>query len=220
MAPQAPPQPKKSAKSAANQPPDERFWVKYSPNHELPLSSVASLAWHVLGLVLLVAVGYVIAWNSGKDMPVDTIEFDGGGGGAGGGGGLNGIGGTGAPAPQEAVAKNNNPTPMPDISKAPETPEVKDTLNRPEVQNNPDDDRLLVEAAKARKAAQALGGLTSMTPTPGPSGGGGTGEVGGPGKGPGAPGGDGPPGPGGNIRTRRQVRWTMSFTTENGEDYL
>jgi len=86
MASQAPPQPRTPVKSAANQPPDERFWVKYSPNHELPLSSVASLAWHVLGIGLLLFVGYVINWNFKKDMPLDVIELaDGGGGGNGGG---------------------------------------------------------------------------------------------------------------------------------------
>src|SRR4051812_31572370 len=109
MAPQAPPKSRPPVKSAANQPPDERFWVRYSPNHELPLSSVASLAWHVLGLVLLVAVGYVIAWNTKKDMPVDTIEI-GSGGGAGGLGGIGGVGGTDAPRPAaEAVAQKSNP---------------------------------------------------------------------------------------------------------------
>src|SRR5207237_9868374 len=106
----------------------------------------------------------------------------------------------------EAVAKSASPAPMPDISKAPAIPDVKESLNRPDVQPNPDDDRLLVEAAqKAREVAQKLGGLTSMKPSTGPSDGGGPGDAGGPGTGPGAPGGGGPPGPGSSTRSRRHV---------------
>jgi len=135
---------------------------------------------------------------------------------------VNGLGGTGAPPAQpEAVVKNANPAPVPVIPKGADAPEVKDTSPLPEVQPNPADDRVLVEAArKAREVAKNLGGLTSMTPTPAPSGGGGTPGPGGSGVGPGAPGGNGPPGPGSSARARRQVRWTMSFTTESGEDYL
>src|SRR5947209_19262080 len=61
-------------------PPDERFWVKYSRHHELPISSMASLAWHTLAIVLIVVVGYIIASGRSNDMPIETVEIGGGGG--------------------------------------------------------------------------------------------------------------------------------------------
>ena len=52
-------------------PSDERFWVKYSPHHELPISSLASVAWHVFGLVLIVLISgfatFVVAQERAAD---------------------------------------------------------------------------------------------------------------------------------------------------------
>src|SRR5438067_1723718 len=63
------------------QPPDERFWVKYSPHHELPISGLASLAWHTFGVVLIVLVAFVVSINRTTDMPIESVMFPGGGGG-------------------------------------------------------------------------------------------------------------------------------------------
>src|SRR5689334_6756816 len=63
------------------QPPDERFWVKYSPHHELPISGMASLAWHTLAVVSIVLVAWVIASTRHDDMPIETVQIGGGGGG-------------------------------------------------------------------------------------------------------------------------------------------
>src|SRR3954453_19566090 len=79
MATKTPPRP--SAPTKSNQLPDEKFWVKYSPHHELPLSGMASLAWHTLAVVLIVAVAWVVARNSRDDMPLEVIQLARGGGG-------------------------------------------------------------------------------------------------------------------------------------------
>jgi hypothetical protein len=41
------------------QPPEEEFWVRYSPHHELPLSSVTSVALHILAIVFLALIGWI-----------------------------------------------------------------------------------------------------------------------------------------------------------------
>src|SRR5262249_4868852 len=78
------PSPKPITDTAKQQPPDERFWVKYSRHHELPISSMASLAWQVFLGMLIVVVALVIAGNRDGGMPIETISIGGGGpGGAG-----------------------------------------------------------------------------------------------------------------------------------------
>src|SRR5712691_8012750 len=81
-------------------PPDDSIWVRYSPHHEFPLSSVASVALHVLvGGLLVLGVIYApqLGCMANKEAPVDigAIEIvegpgdvprPGGGGGTGAGG--------------------------------------------------------------------------------------------------------------------------------------
>src|SRR5262245_45746292 len=67
------------AAKKSQQPPDERFRVKYPPHHELPHSSMASLTWHVLIGVLIVVVGFIVARSRSNDMPIETVEVGGGG---------------------------------------------------------------------------------------------------------------------------------------------
>src|SRR5262249_49171120 len=64
-------------------PPEERFWVKYSPNHELPVSSVSSIALHALVIGLLILIGFVLSqYRQQQRQPVqqDAVEIAGGGG--------------------------------------------------------------------------------------------------------------------------------------------
>src|SRR6476659_7637751 len=79
MATKSPPQ----AAVRPAQPPDEKFWVKYSPHHELPISGMASLAWHTLAVVLIVLVAWVIGNRGQDDMPLEMIQIGGSGGGGG-----------------------------------------------------------------------------------------------------------------------------------------
>src|SRR5919197_5004797 len=94
------PQTTRPAPKKPEQPPDERFWVKYSPHHELPISGMASLAWHTLVAVLIVVVGFIVAGSRTEDMPIETVDFAGGGG----GGYPNSVGvGSGLPSPMQPV---------------------------------------------------------------------------------------------------------------------
>src|SRR5439155_3328935 len=72
--------------AAGKQPPDEKFWVRYSKHHELPLSSATSVMVHVLGFILI-AFGAWLAWKLGWAGPeplpgVGVVEVMGGGGGS------------------------------------------------------------------------------------------------------------------------------------------
>ena len=65
-------------------PPDERFWQRYSPHAEFPLSGAGSLAIHILvfGLLGLLAwLGAVLFSHSSRSLPVEAVRLDLGGGG-------------------------------------------------------------------------------------------------------------------------------------------
>src|SRR5438093_278210 len=59
----------KEKQTPALVPPDERFWQRYSPNHEFPLSSASSAMIHlfVLGFLVLGAKT-LAAWDSPVDV--------------------------------------------------------------------------------------------------------------------------------------------------------
>src|SRR5207248_1981324 len=52
-----------SARPEEPQPPDERFWIRYSPHHEMPLSAIGSVLLHIL-LVVVIVVAYFWADRS------------------------------------------------------------------------------------------------------------------------------------------------------------
>src|SRR5436190_2723603 len=62
--------------------PEERFWKRYSPHHEFPLSTVSSFVVHALGFGLLVLGAILMARFGFRDKPieVDTVSVGGGGG--------------------------------------------------------------------------------------------------------------------------------------------
>src|SRR5262245_41008025 len=83
--------------------PDERFWVRYSPHHELPLSGLGSLAIHGLVLalaVVLAALGFAL-WKEDKSLPVEAVALAGGGG--------------GQPDGDGSDASDRNPTPRENV---------------------------------------------------------------------------------------------------------
>ncbi len=57
---------------------EEKFWKRYSPHHELPLSSVSSVAVHALGIVALIAFAVLAGeWNvrnSRNGLPVSSLN--------------------------------------------------------------------------------------------------------------------------------------------------
>lgn len=54
--------------------PWRRFWHRYSPNGEFPLSSCSSLAFHVLILLLLVLMGTVLTKHDPPAPGVDVVQ--------------------------------------------------------------------------------------------------------------------------------------------------
>jgi hypothetical protein len=210
------------------QPPDERFWVKYSPHHELPISSMTSLAWHVLVGVLIVVVGFIVAHSRSGDMPIETIEIAGGGG----GGDPNGVGtASGAVSPGARVEAANEPQ----TAKSPTKPaeEAADPSNLKVQSKDPlkdivDDEDAQRELAKivdqSNDSLQKLARLDKkfregLLGTPG-QGQGGPGSRGGKGDGTGTGVGSGEGSGKINARTKRQLRWTITFKTSGGSDYL
>lgn len=213
--------------NAAPLPPEERFWQRYSPHHEFPLSSVASVCLYGFGVLLVWAV-VVLAMKQGEDfasLPVEPITI------AEGGGNPEGEGTTGPgdrPPVQKDVVRDikpeANPTPniaakevkLDDVTPDPLTlPEIKDLKGRIIEDSNSAVAALGSISVDARK--QLFRGLGSVSKGKGGSGEGG-GKGGGKGTGEGNAAG---PGKGTlNVRQKRVLRWTMMFNTYDGNDYL
>src|SRR4051812_11037220 len=79
--------PAKEAKSGGPQllvPPEERFWKRYSPHGEAPLSAAGSFALHLLGVGGLFLFALYVAnlfYNPTTSLPVEPVRFALGGGG-------------------------------------------------------------------------------------------------------------------------------------------
>jgi hypothetical protein len=62
-------------------PPDETFWQRYSPHHELPLAGMTSLFAHgmVIGVIVLAALLMMFNWESdaGKPPSMDVVQVSG-----------------------------------------------------------------------------------------------------------------------------------------------
>lgn len=206
------------------QPPDERFWVKYSPNHELPVSGAASLLWHTAAIVGIFVLGLVVAWNRPQAMPIESVQYDGelGGGGTGGKGTIPGPGGP------QGLVDAATPNDLPRDAILPKSPlaDIKDLHITPadilkDLDKNAETTRDVAELIqrgtqsleKIAKLDQALrdGLLGGGTPGTGGGGGGGDGSGIGTNSGPGT----GTP----NQRAKRKLRWTIMFNT-NSNDYL
>jgi hypothetical protein len=199
-------------------PPEERFWKRYSPHHEFPLSSVTSVALHVLVLVLLVVTAWVAVklgvGEGSRPLPVTAVRVAGGDGGAkgdhtgpGNGDAANLAEDKGTPPEAGKPAAGVN---LPDLNPGDASPLPLPKFNDKDgLPRRPPTGPALKELDALERAAheQLLRGLG------GPGGGGPGGK------------GDGPPGPGtgkGKLTQRQQrlLRWSMTFNTESGEDYL
>lgn len=203
-------------------PPDERFWERYSPHHEAPLSGVGSLLLHVLGIVaiVLIALGVARLDKGNRRIDISGVARAGGGGGSG-----NAVGpGAGtAETPAEDPGTQPMPmTPMPMVE--PRDPVDIETAKTKEPETQPD--IRPISSAEAKKAlAQLDSSVRKKLMNFGNAGAGG-------GVGPGSDGGkDGGKGLGegpgvgsgsGKIsqREQRMMRWTMNFSTRSGGDYL
>ena len=120
MAPQTPAAPPTNTTPPAppRKPPEEQFWQHYSPHHEFPLSSITSVALHVLGVVLLLVVGWVLIKlglgdeNKPPDVRAVFVEDPGGGGSKTGVAGSKGSGGP--PLPAEDIGPPTE-APLPEV---------------------------------------------------------------------------------------------------------
>jgi hypothetical protein len=226
----APPSANKTPAQANNPelvPPDERFWQRYSPHAEFPLSSAGSLAVHILifGLLGLMAwLGAVLFSHANRSLPVEAVRLDLGGG----GGNPHGRGDD----------RNNGAQPIEDSgptqdSKSEDvptedTPTPKNIEVKPGPQLTPkfsdDAKRFLQERPTGQaQAFQKLSDVTSRIRVPDSGHGqGGTGRGGGSGDGQGTGVGKSQ-GPGhGKLtqREKRMLRWSMLFNTDSGPDYV
>lgn len=211
-------------------PPEEAFWVRYSPHHEFSLSSLGSLILHLLSLGLIVVLAILAARLSLGDKPPETggLEIVEGGGGGNPLGVGDGSGKGVIPRGQDVVetVKPNETHVTTPPAVTPKDIVVRDTPPTPvEVKPNEDTDRLIntdalvgqLEEMKARTKGlrEQLEGRIAGQGKGGTGRGGGKGEGVGTGEGAGV-------GPGTgrmNQRQKRQLRWIMMFNTYSGGDY-
>jgi hypothetical protein len=194
-------------------PPDEQFWVRYSPHYEMPLSWVGSGAVHALLFGLLILAGFAIALIKDTKAPeMDSVRLGGGGGNE------NGVGEN----PGKGSGEQINETKQKEQNKFDGKVEVGDLpKSRDPLLALPDlpDGEMQIEKFRemARVNAEKIKeGLARA------KGKGGDGDGGGDGRGIGPGNGDGRgPGDGGkpDIRVCRMLRWTMSFDVHSGQDY-
>jgi hypothetical protein len=210
-------------------PQDAQFWQRYSPHHEFPLSSAASIALHVLAIALLVVGGILAAkWGLGesdKPLPLSILDDPGGGGQP---AGLpTGTGGQGAIQPKETAAADSKDT---TVAQAPSIP--KEELDQPKVDplelpklNDPsvrwiDESNEALQGLKDLDKAvrqRLFDGLSNPSKGKGGSGtGGGKGAGQGTGTGSGTAPGEGTL----SKRQKRQLRWEINFRVNGPEDHL
>lgn len=181
-------------------PPDEKFWQRYSPHHEAPLSGMTSLFLHGVVVGLLLIVGYLMSlrWHGDAAKPpsMDLVMIEGGGDGlAEGLGGPAGLADGSADVRTELVPGNKTNEPQVakidnsvlELDKAPSIdlmlPET-DFKPEPESKDLLKDLETLTTQAKAQ--AQAPKNVAKSSGPTGPKGVGGKGGIGdapGPGKG-------------------------------------
>lgn len=205
-------------------PPEEQFWKKYSPHHEMPLSASSSFALHGLIFAVIIGIGYLSLRmrEANNSLPVEAIVI------AGGGGSPDGFGNT---APGDA-------RPVENVGNSDKTPESKPVASNvpPEVLTPVPVDPLTIDLKKTDgtryidASNEAMASLSKVNEEArkklwqgiGPGKGqGGSGSGGGKGKGKGKGEGDLEGDGKSNIsnRQKRVLRWTLNFDTLNGEDY-
>jgi hypothetical protein len=205
---------------------DERFWKRYSPHGELPLSGAGSFALHALVLGFLILWGlylYSFFTKPSRSLPVESVRLDlgGGGGSPRGEGDEKGIG-----HGREAVANaQENPQPG-NKEEAPARPELTPTeVKDLSLKFDNETVRVIQKGPDSMKAFARLNdsvrrklsdGLNPGKGRGGSGSGGGKGTGAGPGEGAGR--GEGKL----NLskREKRMLRWRIIFNTRTGEEYM
>jgi hypothetical protein len=211
-------------------PPDERFWQRYSPHAEFPLSSASSLAVHLLlfGVLILLAWLGTLFFNQGnRSLPVESVRLDLGGGGGdphGSGDGPN----TGQPKEASGDQPRDNATESapPDDTTRPKKIDVQPGT-RLQMSFDEESTRFLQQTdTQAAQTFQSLSNVTSrLRLSDGKASGygqGGKGSGGGSGDGRGKGIGDGEGSGHGKLtkREKRMLRWTMLFRPQSPAEYV
>lgn len=198
-------------------PPEERFWVRYSPHHEFPLSAVITVCFYLLLVILIgVVAAFVIPLLASISNPLDmeTIAVGGTGGIPGTGDGGEG-GGDKRPEdlgdPQKIAEEYKADVSLANLPRA-EVPVEKAPIDPKDVESVRYFTKGNISAESISKVGQdASARLMQQVGKGTGTGTGGTGP-----KGTGGTGGDG------RILSERQkrvLRWTMMFDTRTGDDY-
>lgn len=206
-------------------PPDEKFWKRYSPHHEAPVSGVTSLTIHIL-IPCLIAIYFFVfgkyLQDKSKPIPLGVVAI--GNPNSGGGGNPGGVEGgldtKEVVTPEDQIKndiKPDVPTPLPI---EPLMPQPRETITLPK--DDVDNPRITEQAMDAAKSLDGIKQRVIDRLRPGNPGKGGKGSGGGdgPGKGTGVGTGTEPGVQGfGSDREKRILRWTLRFSTRDGRDY-
>jgi hypothetical protein len=208
-------------------PQDDRFWKRYSPHHEFPLSSAASVALHVMAIAVLILGGILAArWGFGdseKPIPLSMLDEPGGGGQS--DGNPTGAGGDAAVQPKEAASnesKSNALAQAPTTPKETLTDPKADPLALPEIQDaqgrfiNESNDA--IQGLKKLDEAARKKLFNSLADPAKGKGGTGTGGGKGAGAGPGTGSGTGPGEGTLSKRQKRMLRWKVNFDLRGYSD--
>ncbi len=219
-------------------PPEEKFWVRYSPHSEAPLSGVTSTVLHILAIGLLLLIMWINSIlkvdEETRSLSVDPVKLDlsGGGGGSpgGNGGGPGGNGGKGSTDGDTETGgseKQIGPTP-------PQVETISPAKQEGMRKEFADDETIAHYLAKEGGGTRAFNTFTDLAddvrntlrktinPGAGGKGRGGSGQDGGrdTGKDKGDGGGKGEGKDKLSPREIRILRWGMTFNTTDGRDYL
>jgi hypothetical protein len=199
------------ANTGPEMPPEERFWHRYSPHHEFPLSTVGSVLVYVfVGVLVWAVIKLSIIFSAHVPLEVATVEVQPPGGDNPAPPGAPGSPGDKSPkegVDEPATEDERKELDIPDLKDIPPMPVDKTDLS-PDVAV---DDSMIDNASQPLRDLSKMGkrtqeALVSGLKGPKKSAGGSNGENGG--------GGDGSA-----VRVKRMARWALVFNTHSGEDY-
>jgi hypothetical protein len=200
-------------------PPEEKFWKRYSPHHELPLSSIASISVHVLGIGLLILFGYIASKlfvDADQPLPIGIMEPGGGGEPEGSANGQSDAKVAHGPEIAPTIPKTETPMPPPTESKLPEpTPQAPPALPTPNAE--PNSERVISENEKAEQNFKGEVEKALFQNLGAPKKGQGEGE--GPGVG-GGPGGSGTGKGNMTVSQKRKTRWNLIFKPAGPDEHI
>jgi hypothetical protein len=212
MSTNSPPAPSVNSSNTPHlKPPDQRFWRKYSPHYEFPISTVATVAVHVAAIAIIIYIVTTLLQQEETVPPVPirsvTVENPGDGSGEAGGGG-----GSPEEATESRVRDPERQIPEEKLDKY----AISASAWILDFKDDPEALKAIAKSVNFEKlddvnddAKKVIG--KSFTKR-GDGDGKGTGGAEGPGK--------GNSGPDPTSSGGRSSRWIITFKTSNGQDYL